>query len=66
VGQGAGVLAPWVFGQLIESSASSVFVGYLVGAAFMVGGALIAFLYGVDAERRSLEDIAKPLSASST
>jgi MFS family permease len=66
VGQGAGVLAPWVFGQLIESSASSVFVGYLVGAAFMVGGALIAFLYGVDAERRSLEDIAKPLSASSS
>lgn len=63
VGQGAGVLSPWVFGHLIQSSASSVFVGYLVGAAFMVGGALIAFVYGVDAERRSLEDIAKPLSA---
>jgi MFS family permease len=66
VGQGAGVLAPWIFGQLIESSASSVFVGYLVGAAFMVTGAVIAYFYGVDAERRSLEDIAKPLSASST
>jgi MFS family permease len=66
VGQGAGVLSPWFFGQLIESSASSVFVGYLVGATFMVTGAVIAFFYGVDAERRSLEDIAKPLSASST
>jgi MFS family permease len=63
VGQGAGVLSPWFFGHLIESSASSVFVGYLVGAALMVGGALIAFVYGVDAERRSLEEIAKPLSA---
>ncbi len=62
VGQGAGVLSPWVFGYLIQSSASSVFVGYLVGAAFMIGGGLIAFVYGVDAERRSLEDIAKPLS----
>jgi MFS family permease len=66
VGQGAGILSPWFFGQLIESSASSVFVGYLVGAAFMMGGAVVAFVYGVDAERRSLEDIAKPLSASST
>jgi MFS family permease len=65
VGQGAGILSPWFFGQLIESSASSVFVGYLVGAAFMMGGAMVAFVYGVDAERRSLEDIAKPLSASS-
>ena len=64
VGQGAGVLSPWVFGHLIQSSASSVFAGYLVGAAFMVGGGVIAFIYGVDAERRSLEDIAKPLSAS--
>jgi MFS family permease len=63
VGQGAGVLSPWFFGHLIESSASSVFVGYLVGAALMVGGALTAFVYGVDAERRSLEEIAKPLSA---
>ncbi|WP_447600166.1 MFS transporter [Nitrospira sp. Nam80] len=63
VGQGAGVLSPWFFGHLIESSASSVFVGYLVGAALMVLGALIAFVYGVDAERRSLEEIAKPLSA---
>jgi MFS family permease len=64
VGQGAGVLSPWFFGHLIQSSASSVFVGYLVGAAFMVGGALVAFVYGVDAERRSLEEIAKPLSAA--
>jgi hypothetical protein len=58
------VLSPWFFGHLIQSSASSVFVGYLVGAAFMVGGALVAFVYGVDAERRSLEEIAKPLSAA--
>ena len=64
VGQGAGVLSPWLFGYLIQSSAISVFYGYLLGAALMVTGGTIAWFFGVDAERRSLEDIAKPLSTS--
>lgn len=64
VGQGAGVLSPWLFGYLIQSSAISVFYGYLLGAALMVTGGTIAWFFGVDAERRSLEDIATPLSSS--
>jgi MFS family permease len=64
IGQGAGVLSPWLFGYLIQSSAISVFYGYLLGATFMVAGATIAWFFGVDAERRSLEDIAKPLSST--
>jgi hypothetical protein len=63
VGQGAGTLAPWLFGMLIETSPGSVFVGDLIGAALMLGGAVMALLYGVKAERQSLEDIALPLSA---
>lgn len=66
VGQGAGILSPWLFGYLIQSSATSVFFGYLVGSTFMITGGMIAYVYGVDAERRSLEDIAKPLSAATT
>ena len=54
--QGAGAVAPWVFGLLIEESAQSVFLGYLVGAGMMALGGAVAWRYGVDAERRSLED----------
>ena len=63
VGQGAGVLAPWLFGLLIQTSAAGVAYGYLVGAAFMIIGAVGALVFGVKAERQSLEDIATPLSA---
>jgi MFS family permease len=63
VAQGAGALAPWVFGMLIESSAQSVFYGYLLGAGMMAVGGAVAWGCGVDAERRSLEEIASPLSS---
>ena len=63
VGQGAGIVAPWLFGKLIETSATSVFYGYLVGAGFMLVGAIVEVFLGVKAERRSLEHIATPLSA---
>lgn len=62
VGQGAGIVAPWIFGMLIETSATSVFYGYLVGAGFMLVGAAVELWLGVNAERKSLEQIAAPLS----
>jgi MFS family permease len=66
VGTGVGgLLAPAIFGVLIASgSRDRVFAGYLVGALLMLGGAAVAWFLGVDAERRSLEDVARPLSAS--
>ena len=63
VAQGAGIVAPWLYGKLIESSAQSVFYGYLVGAGMMLTGALVELWLGVKAEGRSLESIATPLSA---
>jgi MFS family permease len=63
VAQGAGILAPWLYGKLIESSATSVFYGYLLGAGMMLVGALVELFLGVKAEGRSLESIAMPLSA---
>jgi len=67
-GTGAGgFLAPALFGMLIETqSRTAVSLGYAVGAALVVLAALVAFVYGVDAERKPLEDVAEPLSAVST
>ncbi len=66
VAQGAGIVAPWLYGKLIESSATSVFYGYLLGAGMMLVGALVELFLGVKAEGRSLESIATPLSAEKT
>lgn len=63
-----GVFAPVLFGWLIETgtataSRTPVFLGYLLGATLMMIGAGFEAWLGVKAERRSLEDIAAPLSA---
>ncbi len=59
-----GVAGPALFGVLIETgSRVSILYGYLLAAALMVGAAVVAGFLSLDAERRSLEDIAPPLSA---
>jgi MFS family permease len=63
VAQGAGVAAPWLYGMLIETSATSVFYGYLLGGGMMLLGAAIELWLGINAEGKSLEQLAPPLSA---
>jgi MFS family permease len=59
-----GVAGPALFGALIDTgSRMSIFFGYLLGGALMVGAAVVAGFLAGNAERRSLEDIAPPLSA---
>src|SRR3989440_5516554 len=60
-----GVAAPSIFGVLIGTGTSRgpLTLGYYFGAAVMVAGGLIAWFFGVNAERKSLEEIATPLSA---
>jgi MFS family permease len=59
-----GAFAPIFFGYLIQSgSVNDVFIGYLVGAGLMALGGIVEMVLGVDAERKSLEEIAAPLSA---
>ncbi|MDB5294583.1 MAG: transporter, partial [Phycisphaerales bacterium] len=59
-----GVAAPAVFGALIQSgSRTQLLYGYLVATALMLGAAVAEAMWGVKAERRSLEDIATPLSS---
>ncbi|MBP0594674.1 MFS transporter [Paraburkholderia sp. LEh10] len=59
-----GIAGPALFGRLIDTGQrSEVFSGYLVGSALMLAAAVIAAIWGVDAERRPLETVAAPLSA---
>jgi MFS family permease len=65
VGTGVGGIAgPIVFGMLIETgSRPTVFAGYLFAAVLMIGAAFVALRYGVAAERKPLEQVARPLAS---
>ncbi len=59
-----GIAGPALFGALIETGArSEILWGYLLGGALMVIAAGFEAVLGVNAERRSLEDVAPPLSS---
>ena len=59
-----GVAGPTLFGALIDTgSRNSVFAGYCLGAALMIGAAAVAWKFCVRAERKPLETIARPLAA---
>jgi MFS family permease len=64
VGTGiGGVAGPLLFGVLIDTgSRASVFGGYLLGAVLMVLGGSVAWRWAVDAERKPLEMVARPLT----
>jgi MFS family permease len=58
-----GIVGPWLFGVLIDSgSRMSVFGGYILGAVLMIAGGLVALRWGVAAERKPLEAVARPLT----
>ena len=51
-------------GALISTgSRLSVFGGYLLGAVLMLAAAVVMVRWGIPAERRPLEDVARPLAA---
>jgi MFS family permease len=58
-----GVAGPWLFSILIDTgSRMSVFYGYLLGSIFMIAAAAIEWRWGIAAERKPLEAVARPLS----
>lgn len=58
-----GVVGPALFGALIETGSRwSLFGGYLLGAALMILAAGVMLAFGIAAERRTLEEISRPLS----
>jgi len=64
VGTGiGGIVGPSLFGALIDTgSRTSLFGGYLLGALLMIFGGCVAWLWGIDAERKPLEAVARPLT----
>ena len=63
-----GIAGPLLFGSLIQNASQSgditkIAVGYFVGAALMVAGGVVEAIFGVKAERQSLESLAMPLTA---
>jgi MFS family permease len=60
-----GIAAPWLFGVLIESgSRDRVLMGYLMASVLMALAAVLALWLGEQTERRSLEEVAPPLSST--
>ncbi len=60
-----GVGAPALFGALIASgSKPHLMMGYLLGAALMLAGAIAEFTIGVEAAGKSLESVSKPLQSN--
>ncbi len=58
-----GVVGPMLFGALIDTgSRGSVFAGYLLGSGLMIAAAAVGWRYGIAAERRPLESVARPLA----
>ena len=59
-----GAIAPPIFGALIGTKQPQLLaLAWGIGAALMIAGGLVEIALGVDAERKSLEEIAAPLTA---
>lgn len=58
-----GVGGPALYGYLVGTgSRTMLFWGYIAGGLVMIGGGLAEVWLGVNAERKSLEDVARPLA----
>jgi MFS family permease len=54
-----GATAPTIFGALVQTkSRAALFGGYISGSAVMIAAGVVAAILGVNAERKSLEQIA--------
>ena len=66
VGTGlGGIVGPLLFGELINTGElQKVALGFLLGAVVMAVGGIAEIFFGVNAEGKTLESIAEPLSAA--
>jgi len=63
IAQAFGALGPAVYGGFVASKKpSELMIGYLIGAGVMCIGGIVELIFGIKAERTSLEDVADPLS----
>src|ERR1700743_722271 len=66
VGTGlGGIVGPLLFGELINTGdLTKVALGFLIGAVVMAIGGIAEIFFGVNAEGKTLESIAQPLTAA--
>lgn len=59
-----GIVGPLLFAKLVQTkSPTQVALGFALGAVLMIAAGVVEIFLGVRAEGKSLEDIAKPLTA---
>ncbi|HEX2317514.1 MAG TPA: MFS transporter [Streptosporangiaceae bacterium] len=65
IAQVFGAIGPVLFGALIGTgnSRTQLFIGYAIGGGAMIVGGVVELLLGVPAERKELEQVARPLTA---
>ncbi|MBV9213069.1 MAG: MFS transporter [Actinobacteria bacterium] len=65
VGTGiGGIIGPQLFAPMVATGkASEVFKALAIGAILMIVGGIVEIVYGVPAEQKSLESLARPLTA---
>jgi MFS family permease len=62
-----GISGPLIFAKLVGTgNATDAALAFTIGGIVMILGGIVASILGVRAERRSLEDIARPLTAEET
>ena len=62
-----GITGPLLFAKLVGTGkVADTVLAFCVGAALMIAAGLVEVVLGVKAERRSLEDLATPLTAEDT
>jgi MFS family permease len=60
-----GTIAPSFFGRLVDTgSRRDLFYGDLVASGLLLATVVVVWVFGVKAERTSLEEVARPLSAA--
>jgi Sugar (and other) transporter len=64
IAQVVGAVGPAFYGVLIGNGTSrtGLAIGYVVGGGIMIIGGLVEIVFGVDAEGKSLEQVAAPLT----
>ena len=59
-----GALGPVLYGALIGNGTNrtGLTIGYIIGGAIMIAGGLVEIAFGINAEGKALEAVARPLS----
>jgi hypothetical protein len=63
-----GALGPVIYGALIGNGTNrtGLTIGYVLGGVIMILGGLVEVFFGINADGKALEDVARPLTQVDT